>query len=101
MSPRPHPCLPYHTETLTRKHTPPPHPQVDIIYALAKGNWHCGNPRCRKALDPWAAPAADNAMCLARRDNYIFHDGMRGPTHADNNLKPEFCCWMCMNKGEA
>jgi len=40
-------------------------------------------------------------MCLARRDNYIFHDGMRGPTHADNNLKPEFCCWMCMNKGEA
>ena len=30
-------------------------------------------------------------MCLSRRDNY-----MRGPTHADNNLKPEFCCGMCM-----
>ena len=38
-------------------------------------------------------------MCCARSNNYIFHDGMRGPTAADNNLKPEFCCYMCMNKG--
>ena len=65
----------------------------DALWAdfFAAGNWHCGNPRCRKALDPWAAQGADNAMCLSRRDNY-----MRGPTHADNNLKLEFCCGMCM-----
>jgi hypothetical protein len=28
---------------------------------------------------------ADNAMCMARVQNYIYHDGMRGPTAADNN----------------
>ena len=24
-------------------------------------------------------------MCMARVQNYIYHDGMRGPTAADNN----------------
>jgi len=75
--------------------------QVDVIFALAKGNWHCGNPICRKPLDPWAAQGAHNAMCVARVQNYIFHDGLRGPTAAENNLKPEFACFMCANKGEA
>ena len=92
------------THSMTHLHTlppPPPPQQVDVIFALAKGNWHCGNPRCRKPLDPWAAPGADNAMCVARVDNYIYHDGLRGPTAADNNLKPGFCCGLCMRKGEA
>ena len=65
--------------------TPPQ--QVDVFFALAKGNWHCGNPLCRKPLDPWAANGADNAMCIARVQNYIYHDGLRGPMAADNNLR--------------
>ena len=95
------PRMPCHSQThsLTRMHPPPPR-KVDVIFALAKGNWHCGVPSCRKPLNPWAAKGADDAMCCARSNNYIFHDGMRGPTAADNNLKPEFCCYMCMNKGE-
>ncbi len=40
-------------------------------------------------------------MCIARVQYYIFHDGLRGPTAADNNIKPELCCLMCANKGEA
>ena len=40
-------------------------------------------------------------MCIAREENYIYHDGLRGPTAADNNIKAEFCCGMCMRKGEA
>jgi hypothetical protein len=65
---------------MTHLHTlppPPPPQQVDVFFALAKGNWHCGNPRCCKPLDAWAAPGADNAMCIARGENYIYHDGPR------------------------
>ena len=105
---QPQPILPALSLTthlqMTHLHTlppPPPPQQVDVIFALAKGNWHCGNPLCRKPLDPWAAPGADNAMCIAREENYIYHDGLRGPTAADNNIKTEFCCGMCMRKGEA
>jgi hypothetical protein len=74
-----------HLHTLPPPSTPPQ--QVDVFFALAKGNWHCGNPLCRKPLDPWAANGADNAMCIARVQNYIYHDGLRGPTAADNNLR--------------
>ena len=88
------------TDSLTDSYAPPPPRKVDVIFALAKGNWHCGVASCRKPLNPWAAKGADDAMCCARSNNYIFHNGMRGPTAADNNLKPEFCCYMCMNKGE-
>ena len=105
---QPQPILPALSLTthlqMTHLHTlppPPPPQQVDVIFALAKGNWHCGNPLCRKPLDPWAAPGADNAMCIAREENYIYHDGLRGPTAADNTIKTEFCCGMCMRKGEA
>ena len=91
------PC-PYN---LTRMHTlPRPMTQVDVIFALAKCNWHCGNPRCRRRLNPWAALGAVDAAHVARVDNYIYHDGLRGPTMADNNIQPELCCGLCMRKGE-
>ena len=96
-------ACPVYTHKLTHLHTLPPPPapqQVDVLFALAKGNWHCGNPLCRMPLDAWAAKGAHNAMCVARVQNYIFHDGLRGPTAAENNIKPEFACGMCASKGE-
>ena len=74
--------------------------QADVIFALAKGNWRCGNPRCRRRLNPWAAPNDVATCCIARVDNYQYHDGMRGPTAAENNIHAEMCCRMCANNGE-
>ena len=61
---------------LTRTHTlPRPLTQIDVIFALAKCNWHCGVPRCRRRLNPWAAEngwdeiiATDDPERRGRRD---------------------------------
>ena len=77
---------------------PMPAGQVDVLFALAKCNWHCGVPFCQKVLDPFAR--GDDAPRFPRHNNWVWHHGMRGLTAADNNVEPFMICDMCCRKGE-
>ena len=74
--------------------------QIDVIYAITKGGLHCGNPNCRKPLNLWALPNDHDNPCLCRQDHYRWHDGMRGATAVENNLKVSLGCTTCASKGE-
>ena len=41
-----------------------------------------------------------DAPRFVRNHNWIWHNGMRGLTAADNNMEPFMICDMCYNKGE-
>ena len=74
--------------------------QRDVIFALLKSNFHCGNPLCQLILDPWAPAGSPSVMHVCRYDHYRWHFGVRGPTALENNSKPTLCCTQCMLKSE-
>jgi len=73
--------------------------QLDVAFALIKGGCRCPLPGCGRVLDFFSVDHfAANHPTLARVEHLEPHVGIRGATHAANNIHPFFVCHHCHSK---
>ena len=50
--------------------------QIDVVFALNKCGWHCGNPMCQLPLNSWAPGHSPHVPHVCRVDHYMWHHSM-------------------------